>query len=544
MIAASPSKRKRLGAYQTPAPLARFLVDWATRSMGDRILEPACGEAVFLEAVVNRLQALGGTPDCAQVVGYELEPEAAARARQLVPNASVIQGDFFTQDPPRQAFDAVVGNPPYVRYHYFAGPARQRGLARARASGVNLTRLASSWAPFIIHAAAFLHPLGRLALVLPGELLSTDYAAAVRQYLVRRFASIDVITFEARVFPEAMVDAVLLLAEGQGPGDLRILRLSDTGELRGFVMNGGAVGTPHAPHKWTEGLLSADSAEALSSATAVMCRLGEVATVDIGIVTGANAFFVLSEVEVQSRELPPDVLRPIVARSTQIRGSDFKPETWEEQRRAGAPVWLFSPRTETEAAGRYIAWGARHGVSAAYKCRVRRPWWKIKLPQPPDLLLSYMSHVAPRLMVNSARVLTTNLIHNVRLRQSMLDDTPAARLLALSWNNSATLLSCEVAGRAYGGGVLKLETREAERVLMPRLEPAQADALLQQAPTIDAALQAGNIEAAADLIDPIVLATLKPAQRLALRSGWADLRARRKRRSVPARSARRRPFIP
>jgi N-6 DNA Methylase len=40
--------RKARGTFYTPVPVARFIADWAVRSPNDAVLEPSCGEAVFL----------------------------------------------------------------------------------------------------------------------------------------------------------------------------------------------------------------------------------------------------------------------------------------------------------------------------------------------------------------------------------------------------------------------------------------------------------------------------------------------------------------
>ena len=82
-----------------------------------------------------------------------------------------------------------------------------------------MTALASSWAAFVVHAASFVAPGGRLALVLPAELLTVNYAAPVRRFLMQRFTSVRLVLFEERVFPGVMEEVVLLLAEGQGPTD-------------------------------------------------------------------------------------------------------------------------------------------------------------------------------------------------------------------------------------------------------------------------------------------------------------------------------------
>ena len=59
---------------------------------------------------------------------------------------------------------------------------------------------------------------GRLGLVLPAELLTVNYAAEVRRFLIERFTKVDVIMFTERVFPEVQEEVVLLLAGGFDEG--------------------------------------------------------------------------------------------------------------------------------------------------------------------------------------------------------------------------------------------------------------------------------------------------------------------------------------
>ena len=44
---------KLRGGYYTPMDLAHWLCAWAIRSVDDRILEPSCGDGVFLEAAAR-----------------------------------------------------------------------------------------------------------------------------------------------------------------------------------------------------------------------------------------------------------------------------------------------------------------------------------------------------------------------------------------------------------------------------------------------------------------------------------------------------------
>ena len=179
--------RKARGAFFTPPEIAHYLVGWAVRSPEDRVLEPSCGEASFLLAAADRLKSVGANPLCLgeQLHGVEIHEASARNAESLLQDvgcdARVSVNDFFAHVAPI-TYDAVVGNPPFVRYQKFSGVARARSLEVALAQGVRLSGLASSWAAFVVKAAMHLAPDGRLALVLPAELLSVNYAKEVRRF--------------------------------------------------------------------------------------------------------------------------------------------------------------------------------------------------------------------------------------------------------------------------------------------------------------------------------------------------------------------------
>lgn len=174
--------RKARGAFFTPEPISRFIAHWAIRSGTDRVLEPSAGDAEFMIAAASRLRSLSNDGPFPVVEGIEIHEASAVIGRDRVLSAGAFPAirvkDFFdtSADP---VYDAVIGNPPYIRYQGFTGSARVKAREAARAAGVALSGLASSWAAFTVHAASFLRDGGRLGLVLPAELLSVNYAAPV-----------------------------------------------------------------------------------------------------------------------------------------------------------------------------------------------------------------------------------------------------------------------------------------------------------------------------------------------------------------------------
>jgi adenine-specific DNA methylase len=490
----SPAELKARGAFYTPSTLTEFMAAWAVRSSDDVVLEPASGDGAFVDAIASRLREVEG--DVGSIIGIEREPVEAAKVRRLVPRADIRAVDFFdlapTDVPP---VDAVVGNPPYIRYQGFAGLDREKALARARAQEVSLTGLASSWAHFVVHATAFLKRHGRLALVLPAELLHADYAGPVRELLLRRFSSVTILAFDRMVFNDAIVDAVVLLASNDAQTGLQVVRLPDDRALR-TTQIAGEAGSTLMSGRWSGAIDSAANDVYMGALERYQTsRLGDFADVDIGFVSGANKFFVLSTEEANAYGLGAGVLTPAVDRPRDVPGLEVR----ESERRHLLDLGHVSDLDP--ATLRYLARGVELGISDRYKARHRSPWYAVPLPRnEPHALLPYMSHLAPRLIVNTPGTRNSNLLHGVTFRGG----APAVRALAVAMCGSVTLLSAEIEGRAYGGGVLKLETKEAERLRVPGFDEQTARALTERFSAVDQLIRTGDVEGAAHEADHVL----------------------------------------
>lgn len=552
----TPHQQKVLGAYYTPADAAKVLVDWAVRTPQDRVLDPACGGGVFLEAAVARLGSLRGRAQ-QQISGIEIDgavyKEFLVRLlnKLNIPGENVIFSSFFdvsAEDLPR--FDAVVGNPPFIRYQTFKGPNRDKALTLARSIGVEISELTSSWAPFLLHATEFIAPGGRLAMVVPAEFTHAAYARPVVRYLALKFERLYLARLTGRLFPDLNQDACLLFADcygGQSTG-FELRRFSGLDELLGALRmpspfgqrvrvedlcNGSGRLRDHFLPPEVAGLYN------FLAGDERVCRLGKIAEVGIGYVTGNNAFFHFSEEDVRLWRLPRRYLKPVLTRSGPIKGLVFTHQDWAELVKGGEKMYLLAlPRTDwamlPKAVGDYLRQGERDNIHLAYKCRVRKPWYHVPHSGAAEAFLTYMSGEAPRLVWNSAHVLATNSLHEVRIKRAGAE---IIHKLAIIFFSSLSQLSAEVEGHPLGGGMLKLEPSEAQRVLMVR--PELLRLVDPRFPLLDSLVRCGKFDAAADFADEIVLRDslgLTWDQIQVLRDGRKEVKESRRKRLDTARS--------
>lgn len=505
-------------------PIARYLSEWAIGGRAEaRVLDPSCGEGVFLRAAGHILSDLAVVPGTIgeQLCGVEINQAAVDETRRLLAAETfvprLVAADFASLMSPTEmfgdlgSFDAVIGNPPYVRYQLHTGAARRVSIEAALRQGVRLSGLASSWAALLVHAGSFLKPDGRLAMVLPAELLTVGYAEPIRRWLRRRFASVTLVLFERLQFHDALENIVLLMAEGEGGcSAFSLHHVRDADELP-QLQRCPAVGvSPASDGRWTDLLLPADEVEVFAHiADTHFVPLSAYGAPELGTVTGANAYFALNENTRQDYGLTEEHVTAISPPGTRhLRGLHFMPGDWDDLRHQGMPIWLLwpSPTSEVdEALGRYLALGEQLGVPSAYKCRMRSPWWRPPKVDAPHLFFTYMSHRFPRLVSNDASVSFLNSMHGVRL----LNSWPRwiAKALPLLALNSVTLLGAELHGRSYGGGVLKMEPREAAALPMPNFEAAESawPTLESESKALDSELRNGNWEAVVARVDEVLL---------------------------------------
>ncbi|MGP7963627.1 N-6 DNA methylase [Sanguibacter sp. A246] len=538
----SATLRKARGAFFTPPELVAYIARWAVRDQADTVFEPSAGDAEFLVAAVEQLRELGATAP--EVHGVEIHAHSAevgrARVRAVGGSPRIATSDFFDLDP-TPVYSAVIGNPPYVRYQDWTGLARTRSRAAALRAGVSLSGLASSWAAFTIQSTLFLAPGGRLGLVLPAELLAVNYAAPVRSYLFDKFRSVDLVLFDQQVFPEAEADVVLLLADGfgEGPaGHATIRQAQDATSLSRLLP--ARTWTPTDPaEKWTgAGLVSAEAVKPLADLTAegLFGELEEWGDTTLGAVTGNNKFFALSPDRVRDLGLSRrDVVRLSPPGSAHLRGLELSSAMLTRLGQQGRETYLFRPQLPlSPEAADYVAAGHKAGVDQAYKCRVRKIWHQVPIVPPADLLLTCMNADTPRLTTNRAGVHHLNSVHGVYLTDEVRE--LGRELLPLASLNSITLLSAERVGRAYGGGILKLEPREADRWAMPAaaLVRARAAELEGVRATVSRKLRAGRLIDAVRVVDGALfggVAALEQESLEAVRVAHGELSRRRMMRS-------------
>jgi len=526
-------EEKLLGNIYTPEPIADFILAWVMNGNQDYdILEPSAGDGVFLRRAKEKRYRYRS------MTAIELvESEAEKITRLGLPRTTVKPVDFLAYcNRTKDRFDVAVGNPPFIRYQYFAQDQRAEAERIFLGASLKYSKLTNPWVSFIVGSSLLLKKTGKIGFVVPAEILQVGYAAQLRNFLARFYNKIVIVSFKKLVFPPVQQEVILLLCEKTENGSHLIehVEFEDADALAKVDVT--SLKSPHKridfkSNKWTFYFLDQseiDFIEKLLNDKRVP-TFGEHARAEVGMTTGSNDYFTVPKATIEKFGLS-EYAKPMVGRSVQIPSAIFTTDDWKRNIELGAKAFflLFPEMKElrrNEKAMEYIRSGESEKVNTKYyKTRIRDEWQIVPSAWPSAALFQRRNNVYPKLIVNQAGAYTTDTTHRVTLDMNVNQEAFVA-----SYYNSLSLAFAEICGRSHGGGALELMPNEVERILVPYDE--------KNAPilkTIDAMLRNGKtIDEVLAYTDPIILkdgcgfsdAEVKMANRI-----WKKLLDRRMKR--------------
>lgn len=533
----NPGFDKMRGGYYTPKEISRFICEWAIENETDSILEPSCGDGAFIEAAVRRLKELHCGVDSKQhITGVELIEEEAKKAEKY--GADIINDDFFEyyqrSIKNKKKYDAVVGNPPFIRYQNIDDKSREIAFSFMKEIGLHPTKLTNMWLPFLILSSLALKENGKLGMVIPAELFQVDYAGETRQFLSTYFEKLTIVTFRTLVFDEIQQEVVLLLGEMKSSDKgIQVLELNGLEDLINTgittIKEGEIKELDHTQEKWVKYYLT--NAEIMlmrkiQTGSSVK-KTTDLFEVNVGLVSGENNFFLMNKDTVDTYGLNNSV-KKVIGRSEQLKGILLGEDDFDVLVERQKKVFIFMPQKEElskldKPERKYIKYGVKQGFNKGYKCRIRKIWYCIPQSWEPDGFVIRQANRFPKIVLNNANAVSTDTVHKVRFLPGVDRKQVAAAFL-----NSFTLAQAEITGRSYGGGVLTFEPGEIRKLMLPMNCAEKLDIK-----KIDCLIRDNRIEEVLSYTDEILLHEglgLTQHETSMLRNIWLKLSERRLRR--------------
>lgn len=470
------SADKLRGGFYTPPDLVLVCLERISELVGDRdglvVLEPSSGDGAFIRGLSGHRLA----HQVSAVTAIELVAAEAEACRRQAPKAGfdldVITGSVLRHEAWREGrHDVAIGNPPFVRFQFVTPDDLGASAVLADHLGLSFAGVSNLWLPVFLAALSALKDGGAFAFVVPAEFFTGISASVARRWLSDHVRDVRVDLFPVGSFPAVMQEVVVVsglvrhAAESGSAASLSLEDHSTAGAIRRWSHR-----LSRSAATWTGYLLKPDQLALLAQVRSLpdVRPLGDVARFEVATVTGANEFFTVDEDTLDAYGLHQWAL-PLLPRVRHAPGLRFTDADYETLRMAGARAHLLDfsaarPRPAAMLPRSYLQRGEDLGLPARYKCRIRTPWYRVPVMPAGSMMLSKRSHRHPRVILNEVNAYTTDTIYRGRMLPAC--SLEAADLVG-SFHNSLTLLTAEIEGRSFGGGVLELVPSEVSRLLVP-----------------------------------------------------------------------------
>ena len=534
------SEQKLRGAYYTPLPLAEMLVKlFSGNKQIKNVLEPSCGDGVFLDAMNNT----DIIDQFDTITAIEIEDDEAVKVQnryESKKNLRVINQDFFDyyEEYSDEKFDLILGNPPYIRYQYLEEEQRALLSDILTSQGMKANKLINAWVGFMVACVNMLSEQGKIAFVIPAEILQVVYAEDLRLFLSNNLSKISIITFEELVFSDIEQEVVVFIGEkGEEEKGIRIIELNNLDDLKDFDINSnGFQKLQHVHEKWTKYFTTDKENELVSEIrnNNLFQKLSDCALINVGITTGNNKYFSVDKNTVEKYELE-SVVRPLIGRSSHANSIFFTQNDWMENVNSGKAAYLIDfPETPydeyPDKHKEYIELGEEKEENKGYKCSIRDRWYRIPSIWVPDAFFLRRNNLYPKFVLNRCEAVSTDTMHRIKF-----NDGVSAEKIMLSYYNSISFAFTELCGRSYGGGVLEILPGEVGNIYVPKLDNISEDKVRSLLEKVDDIVRRNDdITKALDLVDDEILVTelgISKALCNEARGIWKKLQKRRLKRS-------------
>ena len=463
------------GQFWTPPWQAKIMASWVTAKQPNTLFDPAVGPGTFFSAA----RAVGYT---GHFDGFELHATAFLDGGKIGLTSNdfsrIETADFMAARFTR-TFPAIISNPPYIRHHRLSEQRKSELRATAeRVLGFALDGRVGLHVYFLLKCLEHLAPSGRLAFLLPADVCEGVSSRSLWNRLCERYRLEAILTFDesAAPFPNVDTNAMVILMSHSAPNrHFKWLRVKERNfdsilhSLQG-TKNDQHISDAVVCH---ERELSEALATGLSRpprpAASHGIPLSHFARVVRGIATGANEFFFLTRDQLKSLELDPRFFIRAIGRTRDCREDVLRPSTLAQLDLAGRPTWLLNldstPKELLPAGVRsHLESGEDQHLHQRPLIQTRRPWYKMEQRTPPPILFAYLGRRDCRFILNEAGVVPLTGFLCVYPWDT---NREAVHKLWRALNHPDTIQNLAFAGKSYGGGAVKVEPRQLDRLEIP-----------------------------------------------------------------------------
>ena len=508
------SDARRHGIYYTPSHLANFLVTPLINRKTISVFDPAYGEGSLLLAAEN---IANGDSATRQLALFGCDRAPVNGLLQHLPSSNLMEIDFFDYFS-EDKFDVVVMNPPFVRHHLIDREKRKK-YQRIIAGICPIKWTSDLWAYFLVKSCLHLKKGGNIGAILPWSFLQADYAQQIRKWLSDNFEEIQILALNAEYFNDAQERIVLLWLKNYGSA-VESIKISFSQHLSADLKY-----CEIAKEQWNaQSIIFSSNYDILSILSMYVedfnfKQFEEFANVKIGVVTGADDFFILGEEDAKKYFFSKKHLVPIFTSSKEFLGLFLN---------GNKPIknLIALPSQGYKIFKDYIIKGVKSRYHLRAHSVLRDPWYSVDQGEVPDAFFPYRVSRIPYLVLNDQGAQCTNSIHRIYFKENL--SKCEKKWLQISLLSVPGQLSLETYSKIYGS-VLKIEPRSLKNSIAYKSKAQSVNSIYNK---VSKLLVSGRKDDAMQTATDFINKELKIPQELSLKaySALTELQNRRLRR--------------
>ncbi|MGA1841889.1 MAG: hypothetical protein ACMUIU_14815 [bacterium] len=226
--------------------------------------------------------------------------------------------------------------------------------------------------------------------------------------------------------------------------------------------------------------------------------------IKIGIVTGANSFFIINQETARVHKFPKSAIKPILPKFFLCKGLCLDSNDIEKARHNNLPCLLIYTKHMRKGGSvyKYLVGFPKDEKERNRTFKKRAIWHQPDDGKIPDAFFPYMQNYGPKIVLNRLKITSTNTIHRVYFKPGI--NKYMQKLIAISMLTTFSQLSAEIEGRSYGSGVLKHEPSEAKKIKIYVPDNNERKEITKVFNLIDKYLRKGDSESAQKTADAFI----------------------------------------
>jgi adenine-specific DNA-methyltransferase len=161
--------KNKYGQYFTPEAVAEFMLSLTSKKKKDKVLEPSCGQGVFLDILEKK-----GYTD---FKGFEVDKTLTSKSNKII-YESFVSYEF------NEKYDLIIGNPPYIRWSNLEAELKVE-LESNILWKKHFNSLCDYLYIFILKSIELLNEKGELIFICPEYWLNTTHSLGLRNYMMQ-----------------------------------------------------------------------------------------------------------------------------------------------------------------------------------------------------------------------------------------------------------------------------------------------------------------------------------------------------------------------